>query len=164
MEQKISGVMFYYYFVCKRKLWYFSHNIQLEGFNEDVQIGKLIDETTYNRKKKHIMIDEVINIDFMEDFKVIHEIKKARTIEDAAVWQTKYYIWYLQRKGINDITGMLDYPKIRKTVEIKLTQEDEMEVVKYLQDINRIIVSPLIPSVINDNICKRCAYYELCYI
>ena len=28
MEERITGVMIYYYFVCKRKLWYFCHDIQ----------------------------------------------------------------------------------------------------------------------------------------
>lgn len=27
MENRITGVMVYYYFVCKRKLWYFSNEI-----------------------------------------------------------------------------------------------------------------------------------------
>ena len=69
---KITGVMFYYYFVCHRKLWYFSHGIQMEDKNENVQIGKLIDENSYSREKKNIMIDGVINIDFIDGYKVIH--------------------------------------------------------------------------------------------
>ena len=27
--------MIYYYFVCKRKLWYFCHEIRMEAENED---------------------------------------------------------------------------------------------------------------------------------
>ena len=38
MENRITGVMVYYYFVCKRKLWYFSNEIQMEGDNENVQL------------------------------------------------------------------------------------------------------------------------------
>jgi CRISPR-associated exonuclease Cas4 len=164
MDHKISGVMFYYYFICKRKLWYFSHDIQMENYNEDVLIGKHIDETTYNRKKKHIMIDDVINIDFMDDYKVIHEVKKARSIEEAALWQTKYYIWYLKSKGINDITGMLDYPKLKQRLEVVLENEDEENIRNILEEIDMIIEDKTIPPVINEKICKRCAYYELCYI
>lgn len=42
MEERITGVMIYYYFVCKRKLWYFCHDIQMENVsqNENVQLGK----------------------------------------------------------------------------------------------------------------------------
>jgi CRISPR-associated exonuclease Cas4 len=164
MDGRISGVMFYYYFICKRKLWYFSHNIQMESFNDDVIVGKHIDETTYNRKKKHIMIDEIINIDFIDDYKVIHEIKKARSIEEAAIWQLKYYIWYLNKKGIEGLTGVLDYPKLKQKIEIELEAGDDERITNALQDIDEIIENSNIPKVLNEKICKKCAYYELCYI
>ena len=44
MENRITGVMIYYYFVCKRKLWYFVHEINMESENENVLLGKLLDE------------------------------------------------------------------------------------------------------------------------
>lgn len=49
MDDRITGVMVYYYFVCKRKLWYFCHEIRMESNNEDVQLGKILDETSYGR-------------------------------------------------------------------------------------------------------------------
>ena len=90
MNKKITGVMFYYYFVCKRKLWCFANGIQLENENEDVIIGRLIDENSYSRENKHVMIDNTINIDFIKDWKILHEVKKEKTIEDAGRWQLKY--------------------------------------------------------------------------
>ena len=62
METRITGVMIYYYFVCKRKLWYFIHEINMESENENVMLGKLLDESSYQRDDKHINIDNVINI------------------------------------------------------------------------------------------------------
>ena len=64
-DKRITGVMIYYYFVCKRKLWYFCHEINMELENENVQLGKLLDEKSYERDEKHINIDNVINIDFI---------------------------------------------------------------------------------------------------
>ena len=64
-DKRITGVMIYYYFVCKRKLWYFCHEINMESENENVQLGKLLDEKNYERDEKHINIDNVINIDFI---------------------------------------------------------------------------------------------------
>lgn len=49
MEERITGVMIYYYFVCSRKLWYFCHQINMEDENENVQLGKLLDENSYKR-------------------------------------------------------------------------------------------------------------------
>ena len=60
MEREITGVMIYYYEVCKRKLWYFYNEIQMEQGNENVLIGRAIDEETYKRDKKHINIDNLI--------------------------------------------------------------------------------------------------------
>lgn len=47
MDDRITGVMIYYYFVCKRKLWYFCHDIRMETENEDVILGKILDESSY---------------------------------------------------------------------------------------------------------------------
>ena len=33
MKENITGMMVYYYFVCKRKLWYFCHEITMETEN-----------------------------------------------------------------------------------------------------------------------------------
>ena len=41
-EQRITGMMMYYYFVCKRKLWYFCKQLTMEQYNENVKIGKII--------------------------------------------------------------------------------------------------------------------------
>lgn len=48
MDSEITGIMVYYYFVCKRKLWYFCHGIQMEADNENVQLGKLLDASSYS--------------------------------------------------------------------------------------------------------------------
>ena len=58
-ENNISGMHIYYYYVCKRKLWYFSNGLAMESENENVKIGKLIDETTY--KQQCEMVIEVPN-------------------------------------------------------------------------------------------------------
>ena len=79
MDERITGVMVYYYFVCKRKLWYFCHEIRMESNNEDVQLGKILDETSYGRNDKHIKINDEINIDFISEHKEIHEIKKRKS-------------------------------------------------------------------------------------
>ena len=96
MEERITGVMIYYYFVCSRKLWYFCHQINMEDENENVQLGKLLDENSYKRDDKHIEIDGIINIDFIHEKNELHEIKKSKSIEEAGIWQVKYYLYYLK--------------------------------------------------------------------
>lgn len=162
--KKITGVMVYYYFVCKRKLWFFSNNLDMEHTSELVGIGKLIDETSYDRERKHILIDEMINVDFLKDWKVIHEVKKSKKLDEAAKWQLKYYIWVLRNKGVNIEKGILDYPLLRKREEIYLTTEEENELMEVLKDIENILNTTLPPYAINKPYCKKCAYYEFCYV
>lgn len=162
--KKVTGVMVYYYFVCKRKLWYFSNDLNMEFNSELVGIGKLIDETSYRREKKNILIDETISIDFLKDWRIVHEVKKSRKIDEAAKWQLKYYMWVLKNKGVDIEKGILDYPLLRKREEIILNEQEELELKSVIEDIQKIISSKLPPNTINKRVCKKCAYYELCYI
>lgn len=75
---KISGMMiyYYYYFVCKRKLWYYINPLNMEQNSELVAIGKILDENSYKREKKGILIDETINVDFIKNRAVLHEVKR----------------------------------------------------------------------------------------
>ena len=54
-----GGLQVAYYTVCKRKLWLFSHGISMESENENVKLGKLLHEDSYDRKAKDILIDRI---------------------------------------------------------------------------------------------------------
>lgn len=164
MQREISGTMFYYYFVCKRKLWFFANEIQMESENEDVIIGKLIDENSYSRELKHVLIDNTVNIDFIKEWKILHEVKKQKSVEEAGIWQLKYYIYFLRKRGINIEKGILDYPKLKKREEIFLTEEDEKRIEEILLEIREIVNLKLSPKLEKLKICKKCAYFEYCYI
>ncbi|ABR48353.1 CRISPR-associated protein Cas4 [Alkaliphilus metalliredigens QYMF] len=162
--QKITGVMVYYYFVCQRKLWFFSRHYTMEDNSELVSMGKLIDETSYKREKKNILIDEEINIDFLKDWKVIHEVKKSRKVNEASKWQLKYYIWLLRNKGVEIEKGVLDYPLLRKREDVFVSEKDGKDLNEILDKIDEIRSLKIPPVISTKGICKKCAYYELCYI
>lgn len=164
MDKKITGIMIYYYKVCYRKLWYFYHEIQMENTNENVAIGKMLDEESYKRNKKHINIDNVINIDFIKTKGILHEIKKSNKIEEASVLQVKYYLYYLKTKGVENITGKIDYPLLKKTLDVTLNEEDIEEIKKILISIDNIVNEKVPPDIQKKRICKSCAYYDLCFI
>ena len=161
---KVTGVMINYYFICKRKLWYFSHGIQMEQEHDNVTIGKLIDENSYGIEKKHILIDGIINIDFIDGMKVIHEVKKSKSIEEATEWQLKYYLYYLKSKGVEGLRGMIDYPLLKQRLKIELREKDEEKIEELLMKIKNIVAEKKTPEVANNKICKSCAYYEMCYV
>ncbi|MGL5355561.1 MAG: CRISPR-associated protein Cas4 [Cetobacterium sp.] len=161
---KITGVMFYYYFICHRKLWHFSKGLGLESSHENVQIGKVLDKTSYSKEKKNILFDNTINIDFLRDWKVLHEIKKTKEMEKANIWQLKYYLYYLKKSGIEVEKGILDYPKLKIRDDIFLTEEDQAKIETILNDIEGVCEKQIPPCNIKSKICKNCAYYEFCYI
>lgn len=164
MEERITGVMIYYYFVCKRKLWYFIHEISMEAENEDVMLGKLLDENSYQRDEKHINIDNVINIDFIKEHKELHEVKKSRAIEEAGIWQVKYYLYYLKQRGVDGLKAKIDYPLLKKNLMVELTQEDEVQLEKIISEIHALKEQMQPPGFHAEKICGKCAYHDLCFI
>ena len=164
MDKDITGLMVYYYEVCKRKLWYFVNEIQLEENNSNVILGKLLEENTYTRDEKKINIDGVINIDFIRSKKVLHEIKKSNSIEPASLLQVQYYLYYLEKKGLIGLKGILDYPLLKQTVEVNLTDEDRENLDNIIIGIKEILRKESPPPLEKKGICKKCAYFDLCFV
>lgn len=160
----ITGLMVYYYFICQRKLWYFTNQINMEQNSELVTIGKIIDETTYSKEKKQILIDNTINIDFVKNGAILHEVKKTKSIEEAGIWQIKYYMYYLENKGVKNIQAKIDFPLLRESREIFLEKEDRNVLKNVTKNIQEIIKMDKPPKIINSKICKKCAYFDLCYV
>ncbi|MDR2624589.1 MAG: CRISPR-associated protein Cas4 [Methanobrevibacter sp.] len=162
---KINGSQINYYFICKTKLWLFSHNIQMEQESDIVSLGKQLHENSYKREKDYL-IDNLINVDFIKKRKdiEIHEVKKTPKMEKSHEYQLLYYMYYLKNeKDIENIVGYIDYPKIRKKIKIELTHEKKEEIGEIVGKIAKIINSD-IPKPKKLRICKKCAYYELCWV
>ena len=164
MDKGITGLMVYYYEVCKRKLWYFVNEIQLEENNSNVILGKLLEENTYTRDEKKINIDGVINIDFIRSKKILHEIKKSNSIEPASLLQVQYYLYYLEKKGLIGLKGILDYPLLKQTVEVNLTDKDRENLDNIIIGIKEILRKESPPTLEKISICKKCAYFDLCFV
>lgn len=159
----ITGIMIYYYFICQRKLWYFINQINMEQNSELVTIGKIIDETTYTKENKQILIDNTINIDFIKNGAILHEVKKTKAIEEASIWQIKYYMYYLQNKGIKEIKAKIDFPLLRETKEIVLETKDKEILENVIKNIEEISQMDKPPQMLDSKICNKCAYFDLCY-
>ncbi|RYZ78762.1 MAG: Dna2/Cas4 domain-containing protein, partial [Proteobacteria bacterium] len=92
-----TGTQINYLVVCPRKLWLFSHGIEMERENEDVQMGKQIGEAAYGREKKEINLDNQIVLDWADakpganGVLTIHEIKKSKAVSRAHRLQMLFY-------------------------------------------------------------------------
>lgn len=164
MISKINGTQINYYFICKTKLWLFSHNIQLEDEHENVKLGKFLHETSFKREKD-FLIDNLINVDFIKiTYSVeIHEVKKSQKMNLANEYQLLYYMFYLEHeKDIKNVVGFLNYPNSRKKKKITLTKEKERELFEIIENIKNIIDSSM-PKPKKKRICSKCAYFEFCF-
>ena len=164
VEEKITGVMIYYYFVCQRKLWFSLYGIAMESENENVQIGKALDELSYKNERKHIAINNEINLDFVKQTGMIHEIKKSRQIEEASIWQVKYYLYYLKKRHVTDLQAKIDYPLLKKSLEVNLSLEDEKVLEKVITEIKALSQDSQPQKVEKTKKCLKCAYHDLCFV
>lgn len=145
----------------------------MEQENENVKIGKIISEDSYNRKKHEINIEDElgsigVKIDFFDkQTNTIHEIKKSNSFQIAHKWQLLYYIYILKQNGIIGVKGILDYPRMKKKTDVELTTELENELQKIISNIQQVISNAMPLSVeeakVKISVCKKCSYYELCF-
>ena len=156
-----------YFMVCRRKLWLFANGINMEHTSDLVAEGKLVHETSYPQRAERyteLEIDGSV-IDFYDARnKIIHEVKKSSRVETAHVWQVKYYIWLLKKNGVDGATGIIEYPKLRETTKVELTNEDVDFLEQSMIDIRQLVVSEACPERIEMKICKNCSYFEFCYV
>lgn len=128
-KEDITGVMVQYFMVCKRELWFYINQINMNYNNDDISIGKFLHENSYKRENKEVRIDNMV-FDFVKkgDELVIFEIKKSSKLTIGAKFQLYFYLYNLRLLKQN-VKGILVYPKERKNEEIVLTNKiiNEME-------------------------------------
>lgn len=165
MNNAITGTHINYFFLCHTKLWLFFNGITMEQESDLVAEGRLIHETSYpqrSEKYEEITIGS-IKVDYYDPRrKVIHEVKKSDKMEPAHEWQLKYYIYVMEQHGIEGVTGILEYPKMRQTTEVLLSDRDRVEIVSIIEKVNAITGSGECPQPVKKKICRQCSYHDFC--
>ena len=149
----VTGTLINLYQVCKRETWLHANGIRMEHTSDVVTEGKLVHETSYpNRAARYeeVRIGGSV-IDFYDPKeKVIHEIKKSTSKEEAYIWQVKYYLLLFEREGIADVVGMLE--------------EGDREILRQMEvEIRQLIGEEACPPALSKGKCGACSYYEFCY-
>ncbi len=138
----------------------------MEDNSEQVKIGKAIhEERAENKNNTEIAIDNIRLDKLTKEY--LTEVKKSDADAEAAKWQLLYYLKVLKTKGVIR-KGKLEFAeknkKDKKIIIIELTDEVEKELDKYIDEIEQLLNQDRIPECINKSTCKKCAYYEYCYI
>ena len=83
-------------------------------------------------------------------------------MHDAHAYQLLYYIYYLKKLGI-DTVGVLEYPRLKKTVNVILTKQKQDFIHQTIMDVLEIISTKKPPAAQYKPICDKCAYAEYCW-
>lgn len=162
---KVNGTLVNYYFHCRRQCYLFGNRMNMEDNSEEVKIGKAIHEERNNRENTELAIEN-IRLDKLTG-EYLTELKKSDADPVAAKWQLLYYLKVLKEKGI-ERKGKLEFAEKnktgKKTVLLELTGDTEKELLGYISEIEDLLEQDKIPPVLNSGSCKKCAYYEYCYI
>jgi CRISPR-associated exonuclease Cas4 len=153
--------------VCHRELWLHANEIRMEHTSELVAEGKLIGETSYDRRAdKYTQVElDGIKIDFYDPKnKVVHETKRGRAIEAAHRAQVRYYLYKLGQQGVEGASGLIEYPDLKKTEPIApLTEADVAEIARWEAEVRRIVALDACPPTIHKPFCRSCSYHDFCY-
>jgi len=161
----ITGTLINYYFHCKTQCWLHANRINLEDNSEDVRIGKVLHEIKEEKSKQaEIKIDNIKIDRITKDYLI--EFKKSDSDPQAVKWQVLLYLYKLKLKGIEKL-GKIEYhekSKETKTEILELNEQNEKELLRVLEEIEKLISSATPPPPKFENKCKKCAYYEYCFI
>ena len=163
IDNRITGTIVNYYYHCSRQCWLFYHRINLEDNSEDVRIGRVLHELKTDKEELSI---ENIRLDKINK-EYVTEIKKSDSDMNASLHQLYFYLMKLKEKGIirkgkleciekNKIEHKITFIELNDQIEDKLNYEYE--------SIIKLINSENAPKAILKKGCKKCAYYEYCFI
>lgn len=154
-----------YYFHCKRQCYLHGNRLNLEDNSEQVKIGKALHEERDKKENTEIALENICLDKLSREY--LTEVKKSDADVEAAKWQLLFYLKVLKEKGI-ERKGKLEFIEKEKSgkkiLYYELTTEVEQELEGYIYEIERLLESDEIPQVLNKPKCKKCAYYEYCYI
>lgn len=164
----INGTLINYYIHCRRQCYLFGNRLNFEENSEDVKIGKSLHEIRNKGANNEIKIDNIRVDKITKDYVV--EVKKSDADIEASKWQLYLYLKILKDKGIIK-KGKLECIEKNKTDKkiyyIELTEEVEQQLNIYIDEINNMLLSDSVPKIdpsMKISSCKKCAYYEYCYI
>lgn len=162
---QVNGTLINYYFHCRRQCYLHGNRLNLEDNSEIVMIGRAIHEEKAQGKDTEIAIENIRLDKLTAEY--LTEVKKSDADIEASRWQLLYYLKVLKEKGIVR-KGKLEFVEKKQTnkkiVIVELGAEEEQKLEQYIKEIEALLESDVVPEGIGKSQCKKCAYYEYCFI
>ena len=175
----ITATLVNYLMLCHRKVWLHANGILMEHTSDLVSEGKLIGQESYPQRAerwteievKHSLPTEKgeiilsAKIDFFDPHTgVVHEVKKSAAKEAAHVAQVQFYLYVLRLNQIKAEYGLIEYPKLRYTEKIVLTEEDQQSLEHKIRQVADLIRQENCPEKLPISKCKSCSFFEFCWV
>lgn len=158
------GYIVGYYFTCKRRCWFALRHIRCEDLNELVKLGKVITKHHEFRGKREVELERC-KLDLMDVKKgIVFEIKLSKKPAEGHIMQLKYYLFKLKQSGHDNPVGILKLYSGRRQLVITLTENDENILERTEVEIEALKNTDKPPPPTKLPFCKKCSYYELCWI
>lgn len=160
----VTGTDIWYYFICKRELWFMIRKIAPDQEDENVDIGRFLHEYYSNRGKKEVDIGsgKIDRIKKVGDQLVVQEIKKTSRFRESSNFQLLFYLYELKKMGI-EAKGELLFAEEKKKEMVELTEENQEQLEKVITDIQKYARMPVPPPPKKIKYCTKCAYREYCW-
>jgi CRISPR-associated exonuclease Cas4 len=160
---RITGLMMQYLHVCERELWFMSRGLDIDRGAANIRRGSRVDETSYRDRRDSFQIDGRIQLDVLDDGRVM-EVKVSSTLEKPARMQLLYYLWYLDRVHDVQRDGVLAYPTEREREDVTLTEETVAEVEQSVRRIIDLVEMESPPPLEKKPYCDSCLYQDICWM
>lgn len=172
---RINATLINLFHICPRECWLHANGINMEHNSDTVRDGKLLHEICYSdrsEKLSELSIEAIFNginlygkLDYYDaKRKIIHETKRGDKVDTAHTWQVKFYLWVLSLNGIQNASAVIEYPLLRQTERVELTNSDKEALAETVMRVSELQNADVCPPVLHAKICKSCSYYDLCYI
>lgn len=161
----MTGTLVNYYIHCRRQCYLHGNKLNLEDNSEAVKVGKALHEAKAARDNTELEVEHIKVDKLTKEYLV--EVKKSDADVTAAKWQLLYYLYTLKQKGLVRKGRLEILEKNReagKQEVVLLDAESERRLEEILEEIQILLASETVPEPLNKPTCKKCAYFEYCYI
>lgn len=165
VSKLITGTLVESFLICKRQAWLMAHQITPDQDDSYLELGRLIDETSYLEERRKINLENMI-IDLIkteDKTLVIGEIKKSSRAQESAKLQLMFYLFKLLENFGIKATGILLFPEEKRKIRVELTEDDKILISEMIKEIDNIILQELPPPASKNKYCVHCAYKEFCW-
>jgi CRISPR-associated exonuclease Cas4 len=131
-----------------------------------VRIGRVLHEINEEKSQNAELSIDNIKIDKLTK-EYLLEVKKSDSDVEAVKWQVLLYLYKLKQKGVEK-KGKIEFieknRQKRKIHYVELDEVSQERLLEILKEIEDLISLPKPPTAVLEKKCKKCAYYEYCFI